>query len=366
MSKIKCKLISYSNNDFLQQVYTGFFLLYKSGLIDLEQMVIKEKEENSNNDHYRINQHICVIVNDGIKLYYDMKDSWEVDKEYLSDSDYYFKRGYSQVHLRSLGEQQRKIFPYGLHYQVFPSAMDRFALQRNLVLSDGIQKITGIVKPLNIFNRSRFAPRINTMQSLPDYNANPKIIFMVKAYDPYDKPDRPKEKIEERIQINETRASCIKMLRSEFRDRFYGGFYHTGYAENNYRDYLMPDKKMSFQRNYINLLQSFPICIANSGLHGSIGWKFAEYIAFSKAIVTEKMEYEVTGNLEKGKNYLEFCSPEECVDKASILFTDKKLRNEIMTNNVKYYQSYVRPDSLILNTLLTALSEREKDPNEKK
>ncbi len=327
--------------------------MHKSGLIDLEQTVIKDKK-NKNNQSKQ--QHICVIINDGMKLYYDMKDGWGIDKEFLSDSDYYFKRSYSPVHLKNLGDQQKKVFPYGLNYRVFPSAMDRFALQRNLILSDGIQKITGVVKPLNIFNRFRFTPRINIMQSLPDYTANPKILFMVKAYDPYVTPDRPKEKIEERIQINETRASCIKMLRSEFGDRFYGGFYHTDYSENNYRDCLMPDKKMSLQRNYINLLKSFPICIANSGLHGSIGWKFAEYIAFSKAIVTEKMDYEITGSLEKGKNYLEFRSPEECVEKASILFTDKKLRNEIMTNNVKYYQSYVRPDSLILNTLLTALS----------
>jgi hypothetical protein len=354
MSKIKCKLVSDSDIGFLQQLYTGLFLLHKSGLIDLKQTVIRHKGEKDESQYAR------VIVNDEIKLYYDMKDGWGIDKESLSNSDFYFKRSYSPIHLKSLGDQQRKIFPYGLNYKVFPSAMDRFAIQRTIVLSNGKNKITGMVRPLNIGNPLRFIPRMNIMQSLPDFKADPKIIFMVKAYDPYDKPDRPEENIEERIQINETRASCIRLLRSEFGNRFYGGFYHTDYTENNYRDYLMLDKNMSLQRNYINLVKSFPICIANSGLHGSIGWKFAEYIAFSKAIVTEKMDYEVTGNLEKGKNYLEFRSPEECVEKTSVLFTDKGLRNEIMTQNSKYYHSYLRPDSLILHSILTALSEREK------
>jgi hypothetical protein len=243
-----------------------------------------------------------------------------------------------------------------LNYLVYPSSIDRFALHRNLVLSDGIKKISSVIRPLNILDSFKFTPRIKLMHSLPDYKAKPKIIFVVKSYDPYDKPDRPKEKIEERIQINETRANCIKMLRDEFGSDFYGGFYHTNFAEKNYRNYLMPNKKLSSKRNYINLLKTFPICIANSGLHGSIGWKFAEYIAFSKAIITEKMDYEVPGNLEKDKNYLEFSSPEGCVENALKIFNDKELRNYIMTNNAKYYQTYLRPDSLVLNTLLTSLS----------
>jgi len=43
----------------------------------------------------------------------------------------------------------------------------------------------------------------------------------------------------------------------------------------------------------------------------------AEYIAFSKAIVTEKWNMRLQGIWEKGKNYLEFRSPEECVEKSS-------------------------------------------------
>ena len=356
MAKIKCKLIVYSNSVFLQQIYTGFFILFKNGLIDIYQEIQDDKELKGKN-YQNIHAHLRIILNDSINLHYDTHDDWGVEKEFLKDADYYFKRSYSQNHLESLGSQQKKIFPLGLNYCVYPNSFDKFLLQRNVILSDGVKKLSGIVRPLNILDRFLFMPRLHIMQSLPDYKANPKIIFMVKPFDPHSKPDRPREKIEERIQINTVRASCIKLLRKEFGNNFYGGFYHTDYSKNNYKEYLMPDSKSSLKKNYIKLLKSFNICVANTGLHGSIGWKFAEYVAFSKAIITEKLNYEIPGDLENGKNYLEFTSPEDCVNKASQLFSDKELRSYIMTNNAKYYQSYLRPDSLVLNTILTALLE---------
>jgi hypothetical protein len=96
--------------------------------------------------------------------------------------------------------------------------------------------------------------------------------------------------------------------------------------------------------------------VATTGLHGSTGWKFAEYIAFSKAIVSEELNYEVPGKLEHGKNYLAFNSPEDCVNQVRLLFSDHHLRNSIMANNALYYLSFLRPDVLVVNTILTALS----------
>ena len=196
------------------------------------------------------------------------------------------------------------------------------------------------------------------MESLPDYDSPPKILFMVGAWDPYDHPDRLKEKVEEREYINKTRANCIRLLKDEFGSDFYGGFIHTDFAVKHYRDLLLPDNTQSSKINYVDRVKSYSICVATTVLHGSIGWKFAEYVAFSKAILSEKLNYEVLGNLEKGRNYLAFSSPEECVERAKQLCSDRELRNYLMTNNSRYYQSYLKPDSLILNTMLTALSQK--------
>ena len=161
---------------------------------------------------------------------------------------------------------------------------------------------------------------------------------MVRAWDPYDRPDRERKTIEDFLQINETRAQCVKFLREEFGDKFYGGCSHTEHAVKNYKECLMPDNTLSSQRNYIRLLRSYPICVATTGLHGSIGFKFAEYVASSKAILSEKLNYEVPGGLEAGNNYIEFDFPEDCVNKARQLFSDSGLRRQIMKNNAIYYR----------------------------
>ena len=49
-------------------------------------------------------------------------------------------------------------------------------------------------------------------------------------------------------------------------------------------------------------------------------------------------------------NYLEFKTPEECV-KAAVLVSDAGLRHSIMLNNYRYYQLYLKPKSLVLNSL---------------
>jgi len=102
-------------------------------------------------------------------------------------------------------------------------------------------------------------------------------------------------------------------------------------------------------------MQSCSICIATTGLHGSIGWKVAEYAASGSAIITEKLNYEVIGNFKKDQNYLEFTSPQECLEQVKLLYTNEKLRREMMLKNILYFSKYVRPDQMVLHSLTKAL-----------
>jgi len=231
-------------------------------------------------------------------------------------------------------EGGNKVRPLGLYYPVFPCTLDFYSVQRNFLLGKGIHRLSGF-KTHGAFSSFRFLPNISNTWS------------------------GPIDKIQERERINEMRTNCIKLLRTEFGNKFYGGFIHTDFAKRRYAEYLMPDNTCSIKRNYFNLLRTYPICVATSGLHRSIGAKFAEYIAFSRAILSEKLNYEVPGDLLSEKNYLEFQSPEECVSNAVRLFSDKQLRNELMRNNQLYYHFYLRPDSQVLRTITLALSGEE-------
>jgi hypothetical protein len=118
---------------------------------------------------------------------------------------------------------------------------------------------------------------------------------------------------------------------------------------------LLPVQGAASKDNYLRQLRSFPICVATTGLHGSTGAKFAEYICLAKAIISERLLYAAPGDLREEQNYLSFTSAEECVAQARRLFDDGDLRHRLMSNNARYYNAWLRPDALVLNTLLQAL-----------
>jgi len=347
--RIHCELRCHSNSKHLQQIFTGFWALEQRGLIDVSQRLLREPiVQPTRVQHLRDarHAHVRVLVNGALRLHYDTFDGREIDEEYLAQCDYYFKRSYDEPYLKNQGYDTAKIKPLGLYYEVYPDRFERRRIRRALALSQGLADfVRKTVKSI---------PTIRSMQALPDYDAPPRILFNVKAFDPHNEPERTLEKTEERVQINEMRAACIRRLRAEFGVAFFGGFVPSSYARKHFADALIPEPSLTVKRNYMKLLQSHPICVATTGLHSSIGGKFAEYVCLSKAVLSEKLSYAVPGDLREGNNYLTFTTAEECAVQARRLMSDSDLRHRLMTNNARYFNAWLRPDMLILNSLLTA------------
>jgi hypothetical protein len=74
-----------------------------------------------------------------------------------------------------------------------------------------------------------------------------------------------------------------------------------------------------------------------------------------KAIVSEKLVFGVPGDFAPERHYVEFTSPEGCVEAAVRLVENRDLRARLMSNNAAYYRKCLRPDSLIDNALAAAL-----------
>jgi hypothetical protein len=344
-----CELRCHSNSKHLQQIFTGFRALEQRGLIRVSQRLLREPIMQPDRvQHLRDarHAHLRVIVNGTLRLHYDTFDGREVDEEYLAQCDYYFKRSFDEAYLVREGLDTRKIKPLGLYYEVYPDGFETRRIARALALCKGFADVVRkTVKTL---------PTIQSMQALPDYDAPARILFNVKAFDPHNERNRSAEKIEERVLINEMRAACIRKLRAEFGASFFGGFVPSRYARKHFPNELVPDPSLAAKRNYMKLLQAHPICVATTGLHGSIGGKFAEYVCLSKAILSETLNYRVPGDLREGTHYLEFATADECVEQAHRLVSDRELRGQLMSNNTRYYNAWLRPDMLILNSLLTA------------
>ena len=126
---------------------------------------------------------------------------------------------------------------------------------------------------------------------------------------------------------------------------------------------MAPDLIMSAEFtkkiNYLNNIKKHNICIATTGLHNSIGGKFAEYVAASRSIITEPLHYQPAGDFEENKNYLTFSTIDSLIEKIHLLLQNTELMKEIMTSNYQYYTQYLSPDKLVLNTLLTVIEATE-------
>jgi hypothetical protein len=65
----------------------------------------------------------------------------------------------------------------------------------------------------------------------------------------------------------------------------------------------------------------------------------------------------VPGAFAPGSHYIEFTSPEECLNGAVRLIEDVALRHQLMQSTAAYYRQYVRPDALVRNALTSALEQ---------
>ncbi len=355
---VTCELAPRSIQAHLQQLYTGFLMLHRSGRVRVRQRVTRDTEPRTGPQHLREAPDYRLTVRvAGVSIEYDVHDSWEIDQGALARADAYFKRSYAPERLASIGAGPRaKIHPLGLNYAVFPDGVDRFGVARSLALASGTMRIAEAARALSLTDRLVFTPRVGVMSSPPDHRRPLRALFMTRTFDPHDRADRSPEKTKERERLNDERAGLIRALRAALGKRFYGGFVHTPHAVQRYPDLLVGEKARGTKGGYIGHLREFPVCVTTTGIHESIGWKFAEYVAFSKAIVSEPLRYRATGDLAPDRHYLEFTSVDECVSRVERLFDDEGLRRSLMENNAAYYQRYLRPDRLVLNTLEAALA----------
>ena len=275
MSMTHCELRYRSASPHLQQLYTGFLMLHRSGSIRLSQHLRPAPfEYSSNAPHLKGagHAHLEAVLNGKVRVHFDTHDAREIAVEELEKSDFYFKRSYSTAEVDALpASLRRKMVPLGLNYRVLPDVIDTFAVRRSIQLH-GISSpaISGVKQAIETGNLLGHHPRVSLMQAPPDPAAVPRVLFLVAVYDPHDDPSRSAEKVKDRIDINTVRAQIVARLRAALRDLFIGGIADSEYARREFPDLVVP-RENTTQDRYLETVKSTPICIATTGLHGSTG-----------------------------------------------------------------------------------------------
>jgi hypothetical protein len=290
------------------------------------------------------------LVLDGrTSAYVDVHDSWEIDADAYASHDFYFKRSYHPVRLPPA--QYPKLRPLGLVNDVRLDGFDLWEARRILLQKIPLARRAAMLLRFLLHSAASLAnlgprPNLSLLHAPPDLAKRPCVLFMAGLWDPSMVPADVPEKAAEFAAINETRAACVRLLRREFGARFFGGVQHTEFTRRDFADVLLHDARAASKRAYVRRVRDYPICIATMGLHGSNGWKLAEYVSLSRSIVSEPLEYAVPGTFAPPSHYLAFRSPESCVEQVSRLMDDAALRTAQMQANYEYYRRWMWPEAL--------------------
>lgn len=353
---LECEM-DYVANPHLMQIYSGFFELQKKGIIKLK---VRPTGKSTTGPHILI-----VKVNNKYKVAYDALDgfSWIVGgkEENLSyfqksfDVDFYFKRSFHQL-LHQYKPANCQVLPLGLNYNIYPSCN---MLAFNPSFGDKVKYVMKSNKLLRKLAKKNFFYS-QDFEYFPTKHAVDRILFLTRVWDPAEA--RWEGSRSHREMVNQTRVECIRLCRKEFGERFTGGLIADAYSEKYYSDLIMPGEYTS-KRRFLQAVREHSICIATTGLHDSIGWKFGEYVAASRAIVSEPLQYELPGEFRKDQNYLEFQTPSQLIEQIYTLLNNKEKILKMMNANKDYYDNYVKPEKLVLNTLFQVINHSDKKTN---
>ena len=131
--------------------------------------------------------------------------------------------------------------------------------------------------------------------------------------------------------FNEERAALISLLRKTFGPRFRGGLVPTPFARQRYPDVLLEE---AYRRpDFIGMVKTNLIGVCTRGLHHSLAFKVAEYLAASMCIVSDPMLNQLPEPLAAGEHYLQFSNLDQCLVQCDRLLSRPDEAREMRRRN---------------------------------
>lgn len=323
----------------ISQVLTGFC---KSGVIRKYKLDVQDHSDDAQYPHKIA---VLEVEFKGRILVYDVLDGYndpEAIAYFLEKCDFYFKRSFSKNKNSELSLPCiEKMHPLGFNYHVSccNHPYDKHAWKEN------IKKL--LKRDYNGWCNTYY--KTKRFEQKPKYKKDGfKVVFLTRLWQQEECLTGKENK--EREYINEMRIEILRELKNLPEIDFVGGLSDNDLAREMAPDVII-EPEFTDRKNYLKLMKSSDICIGSMGLFESIGWKTGEYIAASKAIINEKLHYEVPGYFVNGKNYIEFSSAEECVNAVKELVKNPDRIYSMKLENNNYYNNFLRPDRLIENSL---------------
>lgn len=312
-------------------ILTGLYMLKENGDINLLINDIRDQE-------YKYDSNIPgveLIIGDK-RVFIDVADGYSDDEDMLrrlNDCDFYFIRSFDEEHNNRFGEYKKKIIPLGLNFTVYCKESSKLQTMPDNGIRYCLKMLSARLLKMRMMNEYYLEDFIVPPKKT---SYEPKICFMTRLWS--------NERDESNLidELNDMRICIMRRLRELYGNNFVGGMYDNDISRRMCPD-LIVSPYLTNRYIYLKTMQQCDICVATTGLHKSIGGKFAEYIAASKGIVSERLNYFVPG-LKQGENYIEFSDEESCVSAIDYLIGNPEILDKMKRVNRQYFLNYLSPD----------------------
>lgn len=357
---MKVKVSANTFGTHTHQLFAGLHILKNIGVINLEyaKPPLWFKKRTTRQSTYLECQNDSGELK---KIFYDFNDSDAIaNYSALEQCDFYFKRSYSGAGYKAV-PQYEKIFPFGFNYQIHSlsikdlllrSSGDFFFHPYNPLSSYGKGQVSEVVRFWRDLVFKSYPRRevlsSEEISSFPNFPSKRNgVLFQCRLWDPSYFPAKEADHLN---NLNKIRINIIQKLKKEFGSAYFGGLQNNPYAQKIAPQLIV--QSLTNRKNYIDSVKSAALVVTTNGISESIGWKMGEFVALSKPIICEPLMHKVPGAFEKNRHYLEFVSEDSCLESCVKLIENPSVATSLSENCYSYYHRYLRPDVLVLNSLM--------------
>jgi len=282
----------------------------------------------------------------------DRADSFSIAA--IEQSDLYFKRSFVSSDILALTAcRTERIVPFGLNF----ASLNRRAIATHLRIAVNLlsQRLSAQHSKKVDSALREFAQRVQLAYGIPSAAAfeciargtgsksEGTVLLQTRIWPPQPRGD-------DFEGVNKNRIALVQALQVGLGARFVGGIIADEFSESN-----CPSKALirsaTNMREYAREVKKARIGVYVRGLHDSLGFKMAEYLAAGLCIVSEPLRHELPVSLQEGINYLPFTSPEECLAQCLRLLSHPVDAERMRAANLDYYRRWVEPSAHMWNVL---------------
>lgn len=286
----------------------------------------------------------------------DAPDSFSIPA--LERSDVYFKRSFMAEHIIRLPTHlQPRVRSYGLNF----AALDKRAIPLHLRIATHqlLQDLLSKGKHKTLSALRKYFQRLGLTYGIPSTtsferrylvkanSANRTVLLQTRLWP-------PRTMIDDMVAVNSNRIALVHTLKTVLGEQFVGGILADAFSISTCPHMLLVGHKN--MREYAKMLKMVEIGIYVRGLHHSLAFKMAEYLAAGLCIVSEPIKHELPVPLEEGVNYLSFRDHDECVKQCIWLQNHPEFATRMRNANIDYYRKWVTPRAHMIRTLDNSFS----------